>query len=154
MSDLPKKKWIMTLLCLLGLLLLGAKKAPIRLELDANTHLIDLDKVIERAEWGSSGEDGEGEDPSEGPSAEDGTDPGAGGSPVVKPYEIRIEGKQISVNGGKLSQNQLPDYLKHDDKSMKEKGVILIDAFADSKIYKEVRRLLDDSGIGYSEQQE
>ncbi|MCR4897026.1 MAG: hypothetical protein K5891_09655 [Lachnospiraceae bacterium] len=152
MSNGTKKKFILPLLCLLALSLIGAKKAPITLELGSGTRLIDLDKAIERAEWGTGGEDGE--DPSEGPAAEDGEDPDAGGSPVVKPYEIRIEGKQITMGTATYTADRLSNYIDHDMKSMNAAGVTLIDKYADSKVYKQVMQLLEDKGISYSEKQE
>ncbi len=152
MSDGTKKKFILPILCILALSLIGARKAPISLELGSGTHLIDLDKAIERAEWGTGGEDGESDDAS-GDADTDG-DSGAGSEVVVKPYEIRIEGKQITMGTSKYTADQLASYIKHDAKSMNEKGVTLIDKYADSKVYKQVMQLLEDKGISYSEKQE
>ena len=109
-------------------------------ELLDNRKLIDLDKAIEFARPG-----GDSITPQEGTVQ--------GGTSQTSVVEIRIEGVSVYYNGKKLGTEDFRKKLTDD----KDRGrtFVLVDDFAEAKVYKRVRntlrKLRDDIGLEFTE---
>lgn len=118
-------------------------------ELLDNRKLIDLDKAIEFARPGGDSitpQEGDSEIPPESETVQ-------GGTSQTSVVEIRIEGVSVYYNGKKLGTEDFRKKLTDD----KDRGrtFVLVDDFAEAKVYKRVRntlrKLRDDIGLEFTE---
>ena len=146
---------IVLILSLSVLFLLGAGSKNVEL-LDSDKQLIDLDKAIEYAKPGGAWASDEASNETEEESADDSntvetqndlnTEKEAIEQTIT--VVISVRGKVITYKGSMISGvDELKDNIATEGLSLTKFS--LVDAYADSKVYKECMKLLEDSGAQY-----
>ena len=150
------KALILICIMLFSAMLSGFDKRTVELQNNSNMPLIDLDKAIDRAKWGTDSDSAAGSDASSSETVSaDGASDGAvaGLANVDKELIIKVRGKSINLNGTELKNSKelkkklAAEYKKGDTVQVK-------DDYADADTYREVlellRALAETEGLVYS----
>ena len=152
-----KKVFILICVLLFSAVLAGFEKRTVELQNNPKTPLIDLDKAIDRASWGTDGDAGGAADaPPSGTVSEDGVSGNAasGLARIKKEFAVKIRGKVIRLDGIELKD---ADDLKKKLAAEYKDGdtVKLSDDYADADTYREaveaLRELAETKGLVYSD---
>ncbi len=152
-----KRAFILICILLFATMLSGFDKRTVELQNNSNMPLIDLDKAIDRAKWGSDSEAGS--DTAQNEKSETVSADKVSGNGAIsridtnKEFAIRVRGKRIILDGMELKS---ADILEKRLAAEYKKGdsVRITDDYADADTYREVLKVLSDlaetKGLVYS----
>ncbi|MBO5552364.1 MAG: hypothetical protein J5966_10445 [Lachnospiraceae bacterium] len=150
-----RKVFFLIYILLFAAVLSGFEKRRIELQNNPNTPLIDLDKAIDRAKWGTDSSDGAAADKAADTVSADGVSGNAASGRINtgKSFMIKVRGRSIRLNGTELKDaNGLKARLAAEYKN--GDSVRLTDDYADADIYREVLNVLnglaETEGLVYS----
>ncbi len=130
------------------LLICGFATDPVDLLKD---HLIDLDKAIELAQWGTGEEDVSEEEDEDETEAEPAGGAAEEEDPTPPSVMIRIRGKQIFIEGAECGAGELEEKIR--SVCSGDERVLLHDDYAEAHVYRNADAILaglsDEIGFTY-----